>query len=185
VPYEAILPVGANVGSFAAWALKRWPGCHVHCYEPLPDNFVLLKKNLGSLKGQSISLNNFAIGNPSLKNLYLGRNNCGEASYDVGEQSEITVEVETTAPSVLPKANIVKIDTEGSEIDILSRMTSFDFDVIMLEYHSEANRRKIEELLRDFFLVGGEIRGPHRGTLKYFHQRLIQAAGLLVPRHVG
>jgi FkbM family methyltransferase len=190
VPYEAILPVildiGANVGSFAAWALKRWPGCHVHCYEPLPDNFVLLKKNLGSLKGQSISLNNFAIGNPSLKNLYLGRNNCGEASfYDVGEQSEITVEVETMAPSILPKANIVKIDTEGSEIDILSRMTSFDFDVIMLEYHSEANRRKIEELLRDFFLVGGEIRGLHRGTLKYFHQRLIQAAGLLVPRHVG
>ena len=190
VPYEAILPVildiGANVGSFAAWALKRWPGCHVHCYEPLPDNFVLLKKNLGSLKGQSISLNNFAIGNPSLKNLYLGRNNCGEASfYDVGEQSEITVEVETMALSVLPKANIVKIDTEGSEIDILSRMTSFDFDVIMLEYHSEANRRKIEELLRDFFLVGGEIRGLHRGTLKYFHQRLIQAAGLLVPRHVG
>ena len=88
-------------------------------------------------------------------------------------------------PSVLPKANIVKIDTEGSEIDILSRMTSFDFDVIMLEYHSEGNRRKIEELLRDFFLVGGEIRGLHRGTLKYFHQRLIQAAGSLVPRHVG
>ena len=77
-------------------------------------------------------------------------------------------------PSVLPKANIVKIDTEGSEIDILSRMTSFDFDVIMLEYHSEANRRKIEELLRDFFLVGGEIRGLDRGTLKYFHQRLIK-----------
>ena len=43
------------------------------------------------------------------------------------------------APSVLPKAHIVKIDTEGSEIDILSRMTSIDFDVIMLEYHSEAN----------------------------------------------
>ena len=113
---------------------------------------------------------NFAIGDPSLKNLYLGRNNCGEASfYDVGEQSEITVEVETMEPSVLPKAHIVKIDTEGSEIDILSRMTSLDFDVIMLEYHSEANRRKIEELLRDFFLVGGEIRGLHRGTLKYFH----------------
>ena len=46
---------------------------------------------------------------------------------------------------------IVKIDTEGSEIDILSRMTSLDFDVIMLEYHSEANRRKVEELFGDFF----------------------------------
>ena len=79
----------------------------------------------------------------------------------------------------------MKIDNEGSEVDILSRMMSLDFDEIMLEYHSEANRRKIEEVLADFFLVGGEIRSLHRGTLKYFHGRLVKAAGLLVPRHVG
>ena len=64
-------------------------------------------------------------------------------------------------------------------------MRSLDFDVIMLEYHSEVNRRKIEELLADFFLVGGELRSLPRGTLKYFHGRLVKAAGLLVPRHVG
>ena len=92
IPYRhsapVILDIGANVGSLAAWALKRWPGCYVHCYEPLPDNFALL-----------------------------GRNNCGEASfYDIGEQTTDTVEVETRAPSVLPKAQIVKIDTEGSEV---------------------------------------------------------------------
>ena len=186
VPYQhkapVILDIGANVGSFAAWALKRWPGAQVHCYEPLPDNFALLKKNLGSLEGASVTLNNFAIGNPGLRRLYLGRNNCGEASfYDVGEQSAESVEVETREPNVLPKANIVKIDTEGSEVDILQRMPSRDFDVVMLEYHSEANRRKVEELLPDFFLVGGEIRSLHRGTLKYFHQRLVKAAGLLLP----
>ena len=46
MPYRAtrpvILDIGANVGSFAAWALKRWPGAHVHCYEPLPDNMLVL-----------------------------------------------------------------------------------------------------------------------------------------------
>jgi FkbM family methyltransferase len=189
VPYEhgapMILDIGANVGSFAAWALQRWPGAHVHCYEPLPDNFVFLKRNLGSLEGTSVSLNNFAVGDPKLKRLLLGLNNCGEASfYDVGEQSMEAVEVETRAPSVLPKAHIVKIDTEGSEVDILSRMTPLDFDVLMVEYHSEANRRKVEKLPGNFFLVGGEIRGVHRGTLKYFHERLVKAAGLLVPRRV-
>lgn len=46
---------------------------------------------------------------------------------------------------MLPKAQIVKIDTEGSEIDILGRMTSFDFEVTL------NNRRKVEELLQDFF----------------------------------
>ena len=75
-----------------------------------------------------MSLNNFAIGDPSLKRLYLGRNNCGEASfYDVGEQSTRPSRSRRRAPSVLPKAQIVKIDTEGSEIDILGRMASLRF----------------------------------------------------------
>ncbi len=189
IPYRhrapVVLDIGANVGSFAAWALKRWPGAYVHCYEPLPDNFALLKKNLGQFEGKSVSLHNFAVGDPSLTRLYLGRNNCGEASfYDIGEQSAATIEVETRAPDVLPKAQIVKIDTQGSEVDILAGMTSLDFDAIVLEYHSEANRRRIEELLGDFFLVGGEIRGLHRGTQKFLHRHLIEAVGLLTPRRV-
>jgi FkbM family methyltransferase len=146
IPYRhsapVILDIGANVGSFAAWALKRWPGAHVHCYEPLPDNFALLTRNLRQFAGSSVSLYNFAVGDPSLTRLYLGRNNCGEASfYDVGEQTTATVEVETSAPDVLPKAQIVKIDTEGLEVDILTRMASLDFDAIMLEYHSVTGER--------------------------------------------
>jgi hypothetical protein len=57
-------------------------------------------------------------------------------------------------------------------VDILERLGSFDYDVILLEYHSDANRRKIDALLGDFLLVGGEVRHLHRGTLKYMHRRL-------------
>jgi hypothetical protein len=122
-------------------------------------------------------LHNFAVGDPSLTRLYLGRNNCGEASfYDIGEQSAASVEVETRAPDVLPKAQIAKIDTKGSEVEILTRMTSVDFDAVMLEYHSETNRRRIDALLQDYVLVGGHIRHLHRGTLKFLHKRLIEAA---------
>ena len=99
----------------------------------------------------------------------------GGSFYDIGEQTTNTVEVETKAPDVLPKAHIVKIDTEGSEVDILARMASLDFDAIMLEYHSEANRRKIDALLQDYVLAGGHIRHPNRGTLKFAHKRLIEA----------
>ncbi|HEY7558313.1 MAG TPA: FkbM family methyltransferase [Candidatus Binatia bacterium] len=181
IPYRhnapVILDIGANVGSFAAWALRRWPGAHVHCYEPLPDNFALLRRNLGQFEGKSVSLHNFAVGDPSLTRLYLGRNNCGEASfYDIGEQSTAFVEVETRTPDILPEAQIAKIDTEGSEVEILTRMTSLDFDAVMLEYHSEANRRRIDALLKDYVLVGGHIRHLHRGTLKFAHKRLIGAA---------
>ena len=51
----------------------------------------------------------------------------------------------------------------------------------MLEYHSEANRRKIDALLQDYVLAGGHIRHPNRGTLKFAHKRLIEAAGRSSP----
>lgn len=175
-----ILDIGANVGSFAAWAISRWPGCYVHCYEPLPENFALLTRNLGHLEGKRVSLNNFAVGDPSRTRLFLGQTNCGEASlYDVGEQTDVTVEVTTKAPASLPAAQILKIDTEGSEIDILTGMPAIDFDAILLEYHSDENRRKIDAILRDYLLCGGQAyhlqhgsQHFHRGTLKYLHRRL-------------
>jgi FkbM family methyltransferase len=172
-PNPVILDIGANIGSFAAWAIERWPGCSIHCYEPMPGTFELLRYNLRDLVGASVSLNNFAIGDPARTRLFLGKNNCGEASFfDLGEQSSESVEVVTKAPDVLPKAEILKIDTEGSEIDILAGMRQINFDVVLLEYHSEQNRRRSDELLSDYLLIGGEIRCLHRGILKYVHRRL-------------
>jgi len=43
---------------------------------------------------------------------------------------------------------------------------------------SEANRRRVDELLRDSLLVGGEIRPLHRGTLKFMHRRLFEPASV-------
>jgi len=168
-----ILDIGANVGSFAAWAIERWPGSFVYCYEPLPANFELLRRNLGHLEGVSVVLNDFAIGDPANSRLFLGKNNDGEASFfDLGEQTSEFVNVLTKSPEVLPQANILKIDTEGSEIDILSRMPGIDVEIVLLEYHSEGNRRKIDLLLPDYLLVAGHVRCPHRGVLKYAHRRL-------------
>jgi FkbM family methyltransferase len=179
IPYQhpnpVVLDIGANVGSFAAWASQRWPGCRIHCYEPLPSNFAVLQQNLSTLS-ERIELYNFAIGDPAHTRLRLGLNNCGEGSFfDLGEQSSEFVEVATKSPSVLPQAQILKLDAEGAEIEILGGLSEIQFDVIVLEYHSEANRRRVDELLANYVLVGGEIRCLGRGVLKYIHQRLLPA----------
>jgi hypothetical protein len=80
-------------------------------------------------------------------------------------------------PDVLPEARIVKIDAEGAEVEILSRLVPIRFDVVLLEYHSEGNRRRVDALLADYILVGGEARGPHRGVWKYVHRRLFPLPG--------
>jgi hypothetical protein len=109
--------------------------------------------------------------------MYRGLNNCGESSFfDLGEQTKDAVTVKIEPPSVLPRGQILKMDTEGCEIEILSGIKNIDFDVILLEYHSDRNRRMADELLRDYVLVGGEARTAHRGVLKYMHQRLVPKA---------
>jgi FkbM family methyltransferase len=177
VPYQhpapVILDIGANIGAFALWALDRWPGCRLHCYEPLPANFELLERNLAHRAGPAVSLYPFAIGDPARTRLFLGRNNCGEASFfDLGEQSSESVEVVTRPPAVLPAAQVIKIDAEGSEVEILSGLAPIQFDIVLLEYHAEGHRRRIDAMLGDFILIGGEVRGPHRGVAKYAHRRL-------------
>lgn len=164
-----VLDIGANVGSFAIWATMFWPGCRVHCYEPSKDNFAYLEKNIKKIRpNDDIQLNNLAVGDALKTKLFDGLNNCGERSlYDIGEQSEGFEIVKTIDPMLLPQADVLKMDTEGSELDILERITSINYKVIMFEYHSEQDRRTIDEMLKEYSLIGGEIRCLNRGVLKY------------------
>jgi len=175
-PAPTVLDIGANVGAFAIWAVHRWPGATVHCYEPLPDNFAMLQANVAHLGGQ-VQLHNVAIGDPSHTKLFLGQHNCGEGSFfQLGEQLAEYVEVVTEPASVLPPADIVKIDTEGAELEILSGIQHIDFDVVLLEYHSDALRRAVDQLLADYVLLGASVHSYERGVLKYVHKRLFTSA---------
>lgn len=179
VPYNATAPVvidiGANVGSFAIWALGRWPDSTVHCYEPVRATFAFLRRNLAALEGTRVHLHNCAVGDPARTMMFLGKNNCGEASFfDLGEQQSEQVAVVTRAPDCLPRGQILKIDAEGSEVDILSRLQDIDFDIVLLEYHGDDNRRRVDALLHGYVLIGGAITRAHRGVLKYAHRRLVR-----------
>ena len=178
VAYTATAPivvdVGANVGSFAVWALHRWPDFIVHCYEPVPSNFDLLRRNLAALEGTRVHPHNFAVGDPAKTVMFLEKNNCGEASFfDLGEQHTEKITVDTRAPDCLPKGQILELDTEGSEVDIFSRPTDIPLDIVLLEYHSDDKRREVDRLLHECVLVGGAITRAHRDVLKYARHRTV------------
>jgi hypothetical protein len=52
----------------------------------------------------------------------------------------------------MPRAHILKLDAEGSEIEILSGLDSIDYELVLLEYHAENNRRLFDAILRDYAL---------------------------------
>lgn len=170
-PY--ILDIGANVGGFAVWASYRWPNAKIQCYEPILNNFNILKVNTEYNK--NIDIYNVAVGKENCKRqMFYGKNNIGEASFIKGqEQQDEGEEVTVITAGDLPKADIIKIDTEGAEVEILSAL-KIKPDVFLIEYHSSDNRRIIDKTLKDYILFESTMRNYNYGILKYVNKKLIK-----------
>jgi hypothetical protein len=70
----------------------------------------------------------------------------------------------------LDRISVLKIDTEGAEMAILEdlRPRLANIDAIYVEYHSEDDRRAIDAMLGErFVLYHGVADHPHRGTFCY------------------
>lgn len=74
-----------------------------------------------------------AVVNADNNHLFLDHNNSGENSfYQLGEQMETFKVAQTTDPSALPRAGILRIGAEGSEWDIPSRLPRIDYSLIRM-----------------------------------------------------
>lgn len=165
-----VVDVGANVGAFAIWAREQWPRCELDCYEPHPDNAAMLRRNVEQL-GEGVRVHETAVveETDTLKSwLYDGRNNCGEASlWRGGEQLDSGRMVECIPARDLPACDILKVDTEGCELEILRGYPHLDALLcVMLEWHRYEDRWAIGALLAGSFeCIRDETRRKDRGVM--------------------
>lgn len=161
----SILDIGANIGAFARWSMYRWPGCTIKCYEPVKHNYEYLIEN--TKDNPNIECFNVAVGEKQEKKIiYYGLQNCGECSFIKGDQQrEHGEEVNVYPASNLEYADIVKIDTEGWELQIVSNL-SFKPDLFLLEYHSIQQRNAIVEYLNDYTLIEFSMMSKPAGLMK-------------------
>lgn len=161
----SILDIGANIGAFSRWSTYRWPGCTIQCYEPVKQNYNFLLEN--TKDNPNIECHNVAIGQiQERKMIYYGLQNCGECSFIKGDQQrDYGEEVEVYPASLLPYADIVKIDTEGYELEIITNL-SFQPDLFLLEYHSIQQRNAIIEYLNDYTLIEYSMMSKPAGLIK-------------------
>lgn len=172
-PGDQILDIGANVGAFATWASHRFPGALVASYEPNPEAVRFLKHNVEALEGVTVH----PVGvrhEQGAAALHEGGLNLGEASFHldagIGAKNDAGVVCAFVDAATLPDASIVKVDTEGCEVEILERYLATREHVpvlVMFEFHRVRDRLVLEELLelRGLYLVRGRILSPNRGTL--------------------
>jgi hypothetical protein len=71
--------------------------------------------------------------------------------------------------------DILKIDTEGCEVEILESLQPYlpYVGIVMVEYHSEKHRRSIDHGLETHLLFDTNICKPRLGIVKYINARLI------------
>lgn len=169
-----IIDIGANVGGFAVWAHEYFLNPKIDCYEPIKANYELLRQNI---EGTDIACRNIAIGkDDGERMMYYGLHNCGEASMFQGEEQRAEGEmVKIMSAKHLPRCDIMKIDTEGAEIEILENLVNFP-SVFLIEYHSAYNRRRIDQLLEDYTLIECTMRGYNYGILKYIRSEYVHNA---------
>jgi FkbM family methyltransferase len=183
-----ILDLGSNVGGFVRWAVKRWPGCTIHAYEPCPSNFKLLERTVEDLIDVSddvvrVLLHQQAVaGHACRAVLQAGEFNCGEWSLMMPEVAgRERVEVDVIAATDLPQADVLKIDVEGAEIAVLAALTLAgrisELSAIMMETHNDDWIAPIKaNMAKAGFTLTGEAH-PHlnRAELKFVRTDLLPA----------
>jgi FkbM family methyltransferase len=150
-----ILDIGANIGAFALRAHKQWPNARILCYEPMSPNLDQLRWNVSPHYGTIFP---YAVcGTSGVREIYIGDMFVTSGFVKGPRQTSQKIAVQCMAAADLPAADLVKIDTEGSEVEILQGLSLSSTSIIMLEHHSKADAKLIKDMLRaDFRLLRDE-----------------------------
>jgi FkbM family methyltransferase len=159
VPGEVIVDIGANVGVFALWAAREFPGARIVALEPAPGAFEQLQRNVSANKADNVTSAALACGGqsgrvelfsrgPSVLNTVFRRDAYGSeftrnGSVDVASLEEVFRRFD------IGRCRLLKLDCEGAEYEILGAAPAevlARVDEIAMEYHVGLNDHQPEEL---------------------------------------
>jgi len=144
-PPNTILDIGANIGAFSLHYVRKWPAAQILAFEPVPANFEQLLRNTAHFR--NISPTNAAVRNFSGRaDIFLGDVGVTCSFHQRGRQTSLTVPVDCSNVRQIPSCELVKIDTEGCEVEILRGLDFGSVRALVCEYHAAADIPEIKEL---------------------------------------
>lgn len=125
---RTVLDIGANVGVTALYFSQVFPNANIYAFEPAPDNFAVLVKNVANCK--RIRAFNFALGaKDATLDLFASDNPVNFGGYSLhvtgsDTSKKVSIPVRNVAAVLqetgLDTVDVIKVDTEGAEWDILT-----------------------------------------------------------------
>lgn len=157
-PSDIVVDIGAQIGVFTVFASKLAPKGKVLAYEPHPENYRLLSQNTSLNDCNNVKLFQMAVGKNNGKHatrLFINLKNSGGHSTTSATGNTATRVQQTSLSQIvqthkIKRINYLKIDTEGSEYNILLTAPAGIIDIIdkiSLEYHDFLTKRNHHELV--------------------------------------
>lgn len=162
---KIVFDVGANEGFYTVGMKENNPNLKIVAIEPVPSTFNLLKKNVNSNKLKNVILKNLALTKEKGKITFevvpeatmIGGLDIAmqkRSWVDTKRIQKITV-ASTTLKDLCNKLkinqiDILKLDVEGSELDILKSSKDFlpNIRKIVIEWHSEKLKKGCKDFLK-------------------------------------
>jgi FkbM family methyltransferase len=182
---DTVVDAGAHIGYMATLvALAAGPHGHVLAWEPHPDLFAVLERNMARLATRcrmaKVTLRNAALGRaPGRAELVIpGADTSNDATSYLAHAGRpalrsIPVKVETIDDVLgATLVDVMKLDVEGSEFDVLAganqALRAGRIRHIVFEEHQGPSSdvvRLLESAGYEIFAIGWSIRGPKIGPL--------------------
>lgn len=174
---DVVVDIGAHIGVFSVMAAKYAKNGKVYSFEPMPENFTLLKYNIriNGLKN-IVAIMKAVSGKKGRRKLFI--DDCTSA-HSLYVKTKKAIEVETTTFDGFVKEygikhiDFLKMDCEGAEYDIFFNCPDRVFamiDKIGMEYHNIGKSRNLSSLKRllkskGFEVFNEETKEGHLGRL--------------------
>ena len=181
---STIVDLGANVGAAALYFHNAYPAATIWCYEPSQENFACLQANAQPFAANIQVFPYGLLDRDCELPMYHGTSQSGQNSViQNSETSPAAAEVvrlvragREAAERGWQHLSILKIDTEGCEVPILTELLAAvpSIDFLYCEYHAEQNRRTIDTMVEERFVLGGSKSDkPHQGMCIYWSRDLL------------
>ena len=190
---DVILDIGANIGLFSIWVARQAPRASVLAFEPFVENCDAMRRNLAGWP-HHITLWNAAIGATAGHGAIIDG---GARSLDhhlaatggespTGPSVEIITLDQAIRLSGAPRADFVKIDIEGGELDVFEASDVSVLSKIIrlaIEYHDNIRPGTLQRLRQILSATHDVVRisGGEYGILQAMLRPELEAASRAQP----
>jgi len=132
-----IIDIGAHIGTFSILSASKYPDAKIYAFDPFPETYSLLERNIISNKIQQVHTYSYALSNKNeSRKLFLSDENWEHSTINSDSNKSIVVEGKRLDTFIeeekIRLVDLIKFNCEGAEFEILKSISNETFKKIKM-----------------------------------------------------